>query len=130
MTDDVFHWLAGDIARPAEECKALFSGWSVEYHLEREERAAAALCRGTEIHFVVAPEWRRRLIRRDNARVFLARLFAQASGMLTTRVLHGSAGAIDFIERIGFEQTWSDGTFHYYALCKPPFTRDPKDTSK
>jgi hypothetical protein len=119
----VFEWLSDDVGRTPEDCASLFSTWKVRYHEERGVRAAAALLKGQEIHFVVAPEWRRRLIRRDNATAFLTALLHEAGGMLTTRILHGSAGPARFVERIGFEKTWSDERFDFYALCRAPFQR-------
>lgn len=84
--NSVFDWLAAEHEAPAsaEALTELFAGWEVVYLLEGGQRAGAALLNGTEIHFIVAPEWRRRAIRRDNAKTFLAPLLAR-HGYLTTR---------------------------------------------
>jgi hypothetical protein len=115
----VFDWLAQDTGESAAHCAALFEGWEVTYHQD----AAAALTKGQEIHFVVAQEWRKRLIQRQLTQAFLAPLLAKAGGMLTTRVLREAAGPQKFVERIGFEKTWEDEKFKYYALCSAPFQR-------
>jgi hypothetical protein len=123
-SEQVFSWLAderGDASSSAQLAD-LFVGWDVVYLEDRGQRTGAALLNGTEIHFIVAPEWRGRAIRRDNARAFLEPLLAR-HGYLTTRVLHGALEALGFVERMGFEKTWSDASFHYFALCKLPFTR-------
>jgi hypothetical protein len=126
QSGQVFNWLAAEHGAGAspEALAQLFAGWEVVYLLDGGQRTGAALLNGTEIHFIVAPEWRRRAIRRDNARAFLAPLLAR-SGYLTTRVLHGALASLQFVRRMGFEQTWSDASFHYFALCKLPFTRSP-----
>jgi len=120
---DVFEWLTADIGTPPHELEATFAGWEVHYHMENGQRAAAALLKGTEVHFVVAPEWRRKLIRRDNTKAFLRALLDKNGGWLTTRLLIDSAGPAAFIQRIGFTKTWTDGVFNYYALCRLPFER-------
>jgi hypothetical protein len=119
----VFEWLGADLKMPSDAVAKLFAGWEIHYHEEAGERAAAGLLKGTEVHFIVAPEWRRRLIRRDNAKAFLSALLRDCGGMLTTRILLDSAGPAAFVDRIGFKKTWSDGTFNYFALCAPPFQR-------
>ena len=123
-----FEWLAAEHIAPASATALaeLFAGWEIVYLLEGNQRTGAALLNGTEIHFIVAPDWRRRAIRRDNAKAFLAPLMAR-HGYLTTRVLHSARDSLRFVRRMGFEQTWSDASFHYFALCKLPFTRDPRE---
>lgn len=122
----VFDWLAADVGKTPAECASLFADWQVVYHEEAGDRVAAALMKGTEVHLIVAPEWRGKLIQRHRAIRFAAGLLDKNGGMLTTRILHGSSGAIDFVERVGFVHTWSDPHFRYYALCRVPFQRSPK----
>jgi len=119
----IFDWLAADTGLSIGDLRSKFDDWEVHYHLENGQRAAAALLKGTEVHFVVAPEWRRKLIRRDNTKAFLGALLNKNGGWLTTRLLIDSAGPASFIQRIGFQKTWTDGVFNYYALCRLPFER-------
>ena len=118
-------WLAADAGKTVAELTSSFAGWDIIYLEEKGVPAAAAFMRGTEIHFVAAPEWRRRLIRRDNVRTFLAPLLERAGGMLTTRVLHGAAGPDQFVRRMQFVWTWADENFNYFALTRVPFQRSP-----
>ena len=119
----VHDWLAEETKRSVEECEALFADWKVIYKEEKGVKAAAALLHGTEAHFIVAPEWRGKLIRRDNARAFLEKLLEETGGLLTTRVLHGNQAPSFFVRRLGFIKTWSDRTFDFYVLGKLPFQR-------
>jgi hypothetical protein len=119
----VHEWLAESTRCSVADCEALFSDWRVVYKEEGGAPAAAALLHGTEAHFIVAPEWRGKLIRRDNARAFLEKLLQETGGLLTTRVLHGNQAPAYFIRRLGFIKTWSDGTFDFYVLGKLPFQR-------
>lgn len=123
MTEPVFQWLADYTGSPPDKCRAEWNTWKVTYHLEGATPAAAALTQGQEIHFIVAPAWRVRLIQRHKTRAFLAPLLEQAGGMLTTRILRGMDGPTRFVERIGFQKTWSDEKFDFYALCSAPFQR-------
>lgn len=115
----------------AAQSFAIFSGWSAELAdalqgwemvpLEIDgETAGIAALDGTEIHFVVSPEWRGRAITRARARAFLAPLIARR-GYLTTRAINPKPEQREFLERIGFRNTWTqqDGTEHYMVTCLP-----------
>ena len=123
MAEPVFAWLSEYVGVNPESAASAFAAWRVMYHERHGVKTCAALLKGQEIHFIVAPEWRNRAITRDNARAFLASLLEQCNGMLTTRVLHNTPDRAAFVERIGFKKTWSDERFDYYALCEPPFQR-------
>lgn len=96
--------------------------WDAVEHLVDGQLAASAIVKGTEIHFAIAPAHRRRLIRKENTRAFLAPLI-ERRGFLTTRLKVEHAAERRFVERIGFVPTWSDGQFQYYLLDRLPFER-------
>ena len=80
-------------------------------------RALAAV-QGSEIHFVVDPQWRGRTITARRTRAFLAPLFDRR-GFLTTRA---EPSADDwFLKRMGFALTWNDGTLNHYMMSELPF---------
>lgn len=123
MEETIFDWLAGDTPGvSAETLQKTFLGWRVVYLIDKGQRTGGALLNGNEIHFTVAPKWRRRAIRRDNARTFLAPLLEEHT-FLTTRVLVGAAGPADFVRRMGFTKTWSDSVYDYFILCELPFNK-------
>ncbi len=96
-------------------------GWEfVPYPAEGEPQAVAAL-RGTEIHFAVHPDWRRRLLARDRIREFLFPLMDKR-GYLTTRRL--TSHSDDFITRLGFAHTWDEGEIAHYMLTRLPFDKE------
>ena len=99
--------------------------WEAVEHLVDGQLAASAIVKGTEIHFAIAPAYRRRLIRKENTRAFLAPLM-ELRGFLTTRLKLEHAAERRFVERIGFVPTWSDGQFQYYLLDRLPFERKKK----
>lgn len=120
--------------QPAAQYFAIFSGWSAELADALDgwemvplvidgETAGIAALDGTEIHFVVSPEWRGRAITRARARDFLTPLIARR-GYLTTRALKPTPEQREFLERLGFRNTWTqqDGTEHY-MLTVLPFDR-------
>jgi hypothetical protein len=115
----VFEWLRGETG---ENVAGLFSGWEIVYHKERGDKTAAALLKGTEVHFIVNPAWRKRLMTRAKIRAFLEPLLTRR-GMLLTRSLKDAEAARQFITRIGFRHTWSDDTFDYYILTELPYGR-------
>lgn len=89
------------------------------------EIAGVGALRGYEIHFAVAPAWRKRLISRRTLREYLGPLFRQR-GFLTTRACRASHEQIAFIQRLGFVETARD--FHvpvnHYMLSAVPFSRE------
>lgn len=97
-------------------------GWDLVPGYIDGQHAATAMLRGPEIHFGVAPSFRRRAVLRQRTREFLAPLLAR-HGYLTTRVLVTSRDKQAFVQRVGFKPTWSDGTFQYYLLGQLPFER-------
>ena len=93
-------------------------GW--EFHLYQADSIikAIAAMQGTEIHFAIAPGWLNRVIRRSNTRDFLAQLIDRR-GYLTTRAVAGEHG--EFLARLGFVLTRTDGSVDYYMLTDLPF---------
>ena len=116
MLEQFAEWAGID---PTPEVTAsLRDAWTLHpYAVDGEIRAIAAMS-GSEIHFAVAPEWRRRLILRGRTREFLAPLM-ERHGFLTTRA---EPAQRKFLERIGFSFTWNDGRWDHYMLCELPFS--------
>ena len=96
-----------------------------EPHILDGALVGSALVWGTEVHYVAAPEWRQgRLSKRRIIREFLAVLLAKSPlGFLTTRAHATNTTARDFVERVGFKPTWSDGDINFYMLGSLPFSK-------
>ena len=75
---------------------------------------------GSEIHLehLVARKWMTRALIHEHLGPALEIL-----GFLTTRVPRDDTTNRRFIERLGFEKTWSDDQFDYYMLGSLPFSR-------
>lgn len=124
MTDDpLFAWLAADARLAERDLREAFAAWQVRYMDHHGERVVGVLTKGTEAHVLLAPAWRQRMLPVRALRRFAELLMDEAGGMLTTRVLHAASGPQEFVKRLGFKRTWSDGSFDYFALCAPPFQR-------
>lgn len=98
-----------------------FEAWEFHPYERGGEIQAIAAMQGTEIHFAIAPNWRRILICRQRTREFLAPLIDRF-GFLTTRSI-----SIDlnhrFLSRLGFNKTWDDGKCSHYMLTELPFSK-------
>ena len=99
-----------------------FDDWEVVPGYIDGVHAATAVLKGTEIHFGIVPEFRRKAILRGRTQEFL-RPMLDRRGFLTTRVLLGSEAQMRFVERVGFKPTWADENFQYYLLGRVPFVR-------
>ncbi len=97
-----------------------FDGWEVVPGYLDGEHAATAVVKGTEIHFAIVPQFRRKAVLRRRTQEFLRPLF-ERRGFLTTRVPRGSDKNKRFVERVGFKPTWQDETFQYYLLGNLPW---------
>lgn len=100
-------------------------GWEVVPAYFDGQHVGTAILRGTEIHFALRAEFRRRVIRRSNTQEFLAPLLERL-GFLTTRLQPDQVVERKFIERVGFKPTWTDGRFQYFLLGRLPFERKRK----
>lgn len=98
-------------------------GWALWPVVVNGEAVATMAQRGTEIHFVIDPAWRRRLLTRKLIRTFLAP-HMERYGFLTTRVMPTDFRARVFVERLGFLRTWHDGTLDHYMLTALPYSRE------
>jgi hypothetical protein len=101
---------------------SVFDDWEVVPGYIDGKHAATAVLKGTEIHFGIVPEFRRKAILRSRTQEFL-RPMLERRGFLTTRVLRTSTAQKRFVERVGFKPTWADETFQYYLLGQVPFVR-------
>lgn len=101
-----------------------FEDWEVVPYYDGDQHACTAVVKGSEIHFAVVPEFKRKVIRRKNTRAFLAPLI-ERQGYLTTRVPHGRLAQKEFVQRIGFKPTWRDSEVEYFLLGSLPFERKP-----
>lgn len=99
-----------------------FKDWEVVPGFIDGKHAATAVLKGTEIHFGIVPEFRRKAILRSRTQEFL-RPMLERRGFLTTRVLLSAGHHKRFVERIGFKPTWADESFQYYLLGRVPFVR-------
>jgi hypothetical protein len=98
-------------------------GWELIPLVIGGETTGIAALSGTEIHFALKPDARLKTITRKRAREFVKPLLSRR-GYLTTRVLlAGNHTADDFVKRMGFELTNSDGMVRHYMLCALPFER-------
>jgi hypothetical protein len=123
MSQDVFSWIEADGGVAAGASRQAFSSWDVTTYALRGEPVLGILRKGTEIHCVLAPSWRQRMLPRHTLREWASAMLRDTGGMLTTRILHGSTSAIAFVERLGFIRTWSDDTFQYFVTTSAPFGR-------
>ncbi len=97
-------------------------GWTLHPWYHGDDMACIAIMHGSEIHFVAAPKWRRRLILRQRTREFLAPLFDRY-GFLTTRA-DPEDGHRAFLERLGFHFTRNDGTTDHFMMHELPFGKE------
>lgn len=118
-----FAWLEQDTGVPADELERAFRDWARTDVVLRGELVLAILRRGTEVHCVLSPSWRQRVLPGKLIGRAVGDLLTRTGGMLTTRILHASAAPLEFVARLGFKKTWSDETFHYFALTSAPFGR-------
>lgn len=117
VTEQLVWWLVECSGVDETTARAALTSWDVVDY----GGAAAILHDGPEIHLFVAPEWRNRLLRRDNVRQYIQPLLDK-HGFLTTRLPVGSHNS-RFVEKLGFKRTWSDGAQDYYMLTEAPFER-------
>jgi hypothetical protein len=108
----------------AEEVEA-FASWNAVPGFIDGVHVCTALLKGSEIHFAIVSDHRLRTVLRTRTREFIEPLF-ERYGFLTTRVAHGRKLEQRFVQRIGFEPTWSDEKFEYYLLAELPFSRKTK----
>lgn len=87
------------------------------------ETAGIGVLSGTELHFALAPQWRKRAISRKTTREYFGPLLSR-NGYLTTRAVNADQAQLDFIERMGFSFTWNDGQTRHYMLTEMPFGKE------
>lgn len=119
MIEQFADW--SSIDRAAAEQLTLGS-WALHPGMIGDEMVCIAITSGPEVHFVVAPKWRRRLMLRGRTREFLAPLF-ESHGYLTTRA-DPEDGHRDFLERMGFSFTLNDGLHDHFFMHELPFGRE------
>jgi len=105
-----------------EQLRGYLADWKLVPYFYRGQLAGCALMKGSEIHFVMRPEWRGVAFRRDSAHRFLKPLVA-AHGGLTTRVQLNDELRHRFVTRIGFVETHRSSSFVFYGLDRAPFAR-------
>ena len=116
MISEFAEWSGAEMA-VAEDL--IRDGWTLHPWMAGDEMACIAIMHGSEIHFVAAPKWRKRLILRDRTRQFLAPLIERV-GYLTTRA-DPADGHRNFLERMGFSFTWNDGLLDHFLMHELPF---------
>jgi hypothetical protein len=109
-----------------DDCKEVlpikFDGWEIIPAFIEQTHVATAILKGNEIHFGIKKEFRKKLIQRKRTREYLQPLLERKS-FLTTRVILNDKLKQNFVERLGFKNTWHDEEFQYYILTKLPFER-------
>jgi hypothetical protein len=103
-----------------------FADWEVIPGFLDGKHVCSAVMRGSEIHFAVVSGCRP--ILKGRTQDFLQPLFDR-KGFLTTRVPLSARAERRFVERLGFERTWSDHLFDYFFLGDLPFSRTKHATS-
>ena len=121
----VIDGLAKQLGLDAVQMEEKLKGWESIDYIIGSEVAGSGLIKGTEIHVTLGEKHRKHGLRRDAIRAFLLPLLNR-EGYLTTRILVDHKEQQKFIERIGFEKTWSDGRFNYYLLANLPYERITK----
>lgn len=81
-----------------------------------------ALTRGCEAHVQLH---RPGAVTRRSIQEFITPIL-QEHGVVTTRVGVGDERSDRFVRRVGFEETWRDARFVYFALTEVPFMRGKK----
>lgn len=102
---------------------SLLANWEAVPLVIRDEVAGIGIVNGTEIHFALAPAYRNKGIQRTRCRVYFAPLL-ERRGYLTTRVYGDDQKAMRFIERLGFQRTWTEGPISHYMLSGLPFSEE------
>lgn len=102
----------------------LLLGWETACLEIDGETAGVAILSGTEIHFALAPEWRKRAITRRRVRDFLSPLLARR-GFLTTRAHNPTDEMRRFLYRMGFVTTWAEPDVEHFMLCAVPYQKGP-----
>jgi len=89
-----------------------------------EYRARAlVVVNGPEIHVFVAPEWRGRTVNRKACADVFGPIFKRFGYVTTRTAIDEDPGRVDFIKRLGFKPTWSDGAFQFYMMTQLPFMK-------
>lgn len=104
---------------------SLLEDWETHDYVVDGEVVGTAMIKGSEIHFALDAKQYKKAMRRGPMRAAIKPLFDRL-GFLTTRILIGHTDQARFVERVGFEKTWSDGRFDYYLLANLPYERKAK----
>ena len=117
VREQLVWWLVECAGVDENTARAALTSWDVVDY----GGAAAILHDGAEVHLFVAPEWRGKLLRRDNVRKYIQPLL-EKHGFLTTRLPTNSHNR-RFVEKLGFKHTRTDGRQDFFMLTETPFER-------
>jgi GNAT superfamily N-acetyltransferase len=104
----------------ADDFAALFADWDIEPVTVGGEVVGALLMRGPEIHCGVVPDARRRWMRKELLQRTLGRL-VRRYGYAMTRITADHTPGIEFVRRVGFEQTGSTGNLTEWRYVRRTF---------
>lgn len=102
------------------EFVSAFDGWDVEPIAVAGEIVGAMLMRGPEIHCAVLPDARRRWMRKGLLQRTLGRL-VRRYGYAMTRVSADHSLGLEFVRRVGFEETARDGLTREFRYVRRTF---------
>lgn len=98
-------------------------GWTAHWYAPGGVRKALLVSCGTEVHFEIDPAHRRRLLSKKTLREILQPVM-EKFGYLTTKIPVECEEDLKFVERVGFQKTWTDGEFEYLMLTRYPFEKE------
>lgn len=99
--------------------RANLAGWDVSIAQRNGEDVAIVITKGPEIHFVSLKE--RHAMSRRNTLQYIEPLI-EKYGYATTRV-PSNVTDHKLREHLGFQQTWSDQHYTYFALTALPYQK-------
>lgn len=122
VVDMVVDHYARTTGVPVPRIHELLREWKFVPYVCHNRIYGAALQSGTEVHFVMKPEYRRVMGQRHAVRRFVAKLRGDRP-YLTTRVPLHLVDDLRFLTRLGFEETHRDGRVIYMIMNGLPFER-------
>lgn len=118
----VFNFIAQQTGMEKEAIEEALKDWEANEIIADGKSIGTMIIKGTEVHMAFKPEHYRFALRRKQIQELMSPYFGRM-GFLTTRILVDQVNAQDFVQRIGFKQTHTDGAFNYFLLADLPFSK-------